>query len=92
MIGNRSCLSPIFFPEDSTKIWLNWQVFWLALIFLKNLPKAPLNFPKGENLAPILLNGKSLSGKNSIQKFVPCLPFGEVGGALAYSCGYSSGI
>jgi len=29
----RKCLSPIFFPEDSTQISLNWQVFWLTSLF-----------------------------------------------------------
>jgi hypothetical protein len=34
MKENGSCLSPIFFPEDSNKNKLNWQVFWLTF-FLK---------------------------------------------------------
>jgi len=63
---------------------------------LNSLPKAPLNLPEGEKLAPFLGRERKPQWQKCCSKCVPCLPFEEVGGAkslqlrvqLRYSTGF----
>ncbi len=69
--------SPIFFPEDSTKIQFELAGLLARLAFC-GLPKAPLNLPEGEKLTPKKKGGKSFSGIMLFKALSRASPLGRL--------------